>query len=51
MIHTGNTDDTGLLSLRLGGCAKKDELSPQFQIWCQSSMDRVEVEGGIKTPD
>ncbi|MEC8112482.1 MAG: GFA family protein, partial [Pseudomonadota bacterium] len=51
MIHTGNTDDTGLLSLRLGGCKQKHELTPQFQIWCQSSMDWVEVEGGIKMPD
>ena len=51
MIHTGNTDDTGLLSLRLGGCEQKHELNPQFQIWCQSSMDWVEVEGGIKMPD
>ena len=51
MVHTGNTDDTGLLSLRLGGCEQKHELSPHFQIWCQSSMDWVEVEGGIKLPD
>ena len=51
MIHTGNTDDTGLLSLRLGGCEQKHELTPQFQIWCQSSMDWVEVDGGIKMPD
>ena len=51
MIHTGNTDDTGLLSLKLGGCKQKHELTPQFQIWCQSSMDWVEVEGGIKMPD
>ena len=27
MIHTGNTDATGLLSLRLGGCKQKHELS------------------------
>ena len=47
MIHTSNTDDTGLLSLKLGGCEQKHELSPQFQIWRQSSMDWVEVEGGI----
>jgi len=51
MIHTGDTCDTGLLSLRLRECAQKHELSPQFQIWCQSSMDWVEVEGGIKLPD
>ena len=51
IIHTGNTDDTGLLSLRLGGYEQKHELEPQFQIWCQSSMDWVEVEGGIKMPD
>ena len=51
MIHTGNTDDTGLLSLGLGGCKQKRELSPQFQIWCQSSLDWAEVEGGIKLPD
>ena len=50
-IYTGNTDDTGLLSLRLGGCEQKPELTPQFQIWCQSSMDWVEVEGGVKLPD
>ena len=23
MVHTGNTNDTGLLSLRLGGCKQK----------------------------
>ena len=51
IIHTGNTDATGLLSLRLGGCEQKHELEPQFQIWWQSSMDWVEVEGGIKMPD
>ena len=51
MIHTGDTYDTGLLSLRLRECAQKHELSPQFQIWCQSSMDWVKVEGGIKMPD
>ena len=51
MIHTGNTDDTWPLSSRLGDCEQKHELSPQFQIWCQSSMDWVEVEGGIKMPD
>ena len=50
-IHTGNTDDTGLLSLRLGGYEQKHELEPQFQIWCQSSMDWVELEGGIRMPD
>ncbi len=47
IIHTGNTDDTGLLSLRLGAYEQKHELAPQFQIGCQSSMDWVEVEGGI----
>ena len=51
MILTGNTDDTGLLSLRLGSCEQKHELSPQFQIWCQSSMDWVKVRGGIELPD
>ena len=51
IIHTGNTDDTGLLSLRLSGYEQKHELEPQFQIWCQSSMDWAEVEGGIKMPD
>ena len=51
IIHTGNTDDTGLLSLRLGGYEQKHELEPQFQIWCQSSMDWVELEGGIRMPD
>ena len=51
MIHTGDTDDIGLLSLRRGGCEQKHELSPQFQIWCQSSMDWVQVECGIKMPD
>ena len=45
------TDDTGLPSLGLGGCEQKPELTPQFQIWCQSSMDWVKVEGGIKIPD
>ena len=28
MNHTSNTDDTGLLSLRLGGYEQKHELSP-----------------------
>ena len=48
MIHTSNTDGTGLLSLRLGGCRQKHEFEPRFQIWCQSSLDWVTVEGGIK---
>lgn len=51
MIHTGNTDDTGLLSLRLGGCDQKHGLSPRFQIWCQSAMEWAEFEGGIKMPE
>ena len=51
MIHTGNTDDTALLSPRLGGCEQKHELITQFQIWCQSSMDWVDVESGVKVPD
>ena len=51
MIHTGNTDETGLLSLRLGGCEQKHELTPQFQIWCQSSMKWTSVESGIKLED
>ena len=51
MTCNGNTDDTGLLSLRLGGCEQKHELTPKFQIWCQSSMDWAEVEGGVKLPD
>lgn len=51
MIHTGNTDETGLLSLRLGGCHQKHELTPQFQIWCQSAMQWAEFEGGIKMSD
>ena len=51
MVHTGNTDDIGLPYLGLGGCEQKPELTPQFQIWCQSSMDWVKVEGGIKIPD
>ena len=51
MIHGGNTDDTGLLSLRLGGCHQKHQLTPQFQIWCQSSMEWTTVDGGIKLED
>jgi len=51
MIHGGNTDDTGLLSLRLGGCYQKHQLTPQFQIWCQSSMEWTTVDGGIKLED
>ena len=50
MIHTGNTDNTGLLSAPRG-LRVKHELSPHFQIWCQSSTDWVEVEGGIKLAD
>ena len=48
---TGNTDDTGLLSLRLGGCEQKHELTPKLQIWCQSSMDWGAVEGELKLRD
>ena len=51
MNHPGNTDETGLLSLRLGGCHQKHELTPQFQIWCQSAMQWAEFEGGIKMSD
>ena len=51
MIHTGNTDDSGLLSVRLGGCAQKAELKPQFQIWCQSALEWTTVDGGIKLDD
>ena len=51
MIHGGNTDGTGLLSLRLGGCHQKHQLTPQFQIWCQSSMEWTTVDGGIKLED
>lgn len=51
VIHGGNTDDTGLLSLRLGGCNQKYDLSPQFQIWCQSALEWTTVDGGIKLDD
>jgi hypothetical protein len=51
MIHTGNTDDAGLLSLRLGGCEQKHELTPQFQIWCQSGMEWIDVETEVAMPD
>ena len=51
MIHTGNTDDTGLLSLRLGGCEQKHELTPQFQIWCQSGMEWIDIETNVALPD
>ncbi len=47
MIHTGNTDDTELLPLRIGGCEQKYKLEPQSQICFQSSMDWNQVEGGI----
>ena len=50
MIHTGNTDDTGLLSLRLGGCEQKHTLSPRFQIWCQSALSWATFQSGIKVP-
>ena len=50
MIHTGNADDTGLLSLRLGGCRQKHELTPQFQIWCQSALTWASFESGVKVP-
>ena len=51
MIHTGNTDDTGLLSLRLGGCEQKHELTPQLQIWCQSGMEWIDIETEVAMPD
>ena len=51
MIHGGNTDDTGLLSLRLGGCEQKHALTPRFQIWCQSGFDWVEIETDVKLQD
>ena len=51
MIHGGNTDDTGLLSLRLGGCEQKHALTPRFQIWCQSGFDWVDIETDIKLQD
>ena len=51
MIHGGNTDNTGLLSLRLGGCEQKHALTPRFQIWCQSGFDWVEIETDIKLQD
>ena len=47
-IHGGNTDGTGLLSLRLGGCRQKAELPPKFQIWCCSAAEWVSVETDIK---
>ena len=31
MIHTGNTDDTGLLSLRLGGCRQNTSSNRSFR--------------------
>ena len=51
MIHGGNTDDTGLLSLRLGGCEQKHALTPRFQIWCQSGFDWVDIETDVKLQD
>lgn len=51
MIHTGNTDDTGLLSLRLGGCRQRHEFMPRFQIWCQSALSWATFQSGIKVPD
>ena len=50
MIHTSNTDGTGPLSLRLGGCRQKHALTPQFQIWCQSALPWVEVETSVQLP-
>ena len=47
-IHGGNTDNTGLLSLRLGSCSQKDQLPPKFQIWCCSAPDWVSVKGEVK---
>ncbi|MEL0137386.1 MAG: GFA family protein [Halieaceae bacterium] len=51
MIHTSNTDGTGLLSLRLGGCRQKHELTPQFQIWCRSALSWSAFESGVKVQD
>lgn len=50
MIHTSNTDGTGPLSVRLGGCRQKHALTPQFQIWCQSALPWVEIEAGMRLP-
>ncbi|MDA8679025.1 GFA family protein [Luminiphilus sp.] len=50
MIHTSNTDGTGPLSVRLGGCRQKHALTPRFQIWCQSSLPWVEIEAGVRLP-
>jgi hypothetical protein len=51
MIHTSNTDGTGLLSLRLGGCRQKHEFTPQFQIWCRSALSWSAFESGVKVQD
>ena len=48
MIHTSNTDGTGLLSLRLGGCRQKHEFAPRFQIWCQSALSWAAFDSGTK---
>ncbi|MBL6699802.1 MAG: GFA family protein [Luminiphilus sp.] len=51
MIHTGNTDATDLLSLRLGGCRQRYEFMPRFQIWCQSALSWATFDSGTKVPD
>jgi len=37
--------------LRLGGCEQKHELTPQFQIWCQSGMEWIDIETEVAMPD
>lgn len=47
-IHGGNTDGTGLLSLRLGSCHQKAQLPPKFQIWCCSAANWVSVDTVVR---
>lgn len=48
LILGGNIDHTGPLSLRLGGCDQRSELTPQFQIWCDSKQAWAQAEADIK---
>ena len=51
MIHTGNTDDTGLLSLRLGGCHQKHEAhAPDSRSGVSRPCNGLSLKGVSKCP-
>ena len=50
MIHTGNTDDTGLLSLRLGGCDQKHGSAPDSRSGVSRPWNGLSLKGVSKCP-